>query len=250
MTTFSTLYEFNGAGLEVFKKVFEGQIEATVLNPESPDMVDQVEGTEEFTIGEYGTTKEMAESVLVAIGKADIARLVGNTGLWAWLTFVMRDQLFKKTRDGIWKIGDVHRWYPSNLNDWQQSLRHLVRMPVLLLESLDADADHLLCGHPSILPEIREQLTSHQDMCNKEFQKVARMLYYDEVRGSLKRGAGGQGPGSPRRFAQVRQQLDVTWDLEHLKPRQILEMLPTEFEKFKPKSDGVRTYCGNQETQI
>lgn len=234
MKTFSTLYEFNGAGLEMFKKVFEGQIEAAVLNPESPDMVDQVEGTKEFTIGEYRTAKDMAESVLVAIGKTDISKLVGNTGLWAWLTFVLRDQLFKKTRGGFWKMGDVHRWYPSNLNDWQQSQRHLVRMPVLLLNSLDQDADHLLCEHPSILPEIREQLTSHQDMCNKDFQKVARMLYYDDVRGTLKRGAGGKGLGSPRRLAQVRQQLDVTWDLEHLKPRQILEMLPEEFEKFNP----------------
>ena len=236
MTTFSTLHEFNSAGLEMFKQVFEGQIDGSVLNPESSDLVDQVEGTKEFTLGEYQTAKEMAESVLYAIGNADFARLVENTGIWAWLTFVMRDQLFKKTHGGIWKVGDVHRWYPSNLNDWQQGQRHLIRMPVLLLKSLDKDADHLLCSRPSILPDIREQLTSHQDMCNKKFQKVARVLYFDEVRGSLKRGAGGNGPGSPRRLAQVRQQLDVTWDLEHLNPQQILEMLPSEFEQFKPHS--------------
>lgn len=185
---------------------------------------------------EYETARDMAQSVLAAIGDMSLALLLENTGLWAWLTFVMRDRLFKKSADGIWKVGEVHRWYPSSPNDWQKGQRHLVRMPVLLLDTLGKQADHLLCGHPSVLPEIREQLTSQQDMFNEEFQQVARTLYYDEVNGSLKRGAGGKGAGSPRRLAKIRQQLDVTWDLEHLEPSRVIEMLPSEFERFKPQT--------------
>ncbi len=178
----------------------------------------------------------MANDVLISIGTANLSKLLERTGVWAWLTFVMRDQLFKKTIDGKWKVGEVHRWYPSSPNDWQKGQRHLVRMPVLLLHSLEQCADHLLCSHPSVLPEIREQLTSQQDMFNKSFQEVARTLYFDEARQSLKRGAGGKGAGSPRRLAKVRQQLDVTWDLDHLNPNEIIEMLPAEFARFIPKT--------------
>lgn len=216
--------------------MFEGKLDSSAIDPNSPSLVSPVRGTGVFTPIEYETARDMAQSVLTAIGDMSLAQLIENNGLWAWLTFVMRDRLFKKSSDGTWKVGEVHRWYPSSPNDWQKGQRHLVRMPVLLLDELGKQADHLLCGHPSVLPEIREQLTSQQDMFNEEFQQVARTLYYDEVNGSLKRGAGGKGAGSPRRLAKIRQQLDVTWDLEHLEPSRIIEMLPSEFERFKPQT--------------
>lgn len=216
--------------------MFEGKLDSSAIDPNSPSLVSPVRGTGVFTPIEYETARDMAQCVLTAIGDMSLALLIENTGLWAWLTFVMRDRLFKKSSDGTWKVGEVHRWYPSSPNDWQKGQRHLVRMPVLLLDELGKQADHLLCGHPSVLPEIREQLTSQQDMFNEEFQQVARTLYYDEVNGSLKRGAGGKGAGSPRRLAKIRQQLDVTWDLEHLEPSRIIEMLPSEFERFKPQT--------------
>lgn len=230
------MHEFNYTGLDAFKKVFEGRINASAIDPTTSVLVSKVDGTNSFTVSEHDTAKEMANDVLISIGTANLSKLLERTGVWAWLTFVMRDQLFKKTIDGKWKVGEVHRWYPSSPNDWQKGQRHLVRMPVLLLHSLEQCADHLLCSHPSVLPEIREQLTSQQDMFNKSFQEVARTLYFDEARQSLKRGAGGKGAGSPRRLAKVRQQLDVTWDLDHLNPNEIIEMLPAEFARFIPKT--------------
>ena len=107
-------------------------------------------------------------------------------------------------------------------------------MPVVLLGNLGSAADHLLCGSPGKLPEIREQLTSQQDMFSAEFQKAARALYYDETTQGLKRGSGGKGAGSPRRLAKVRQQLDVTWDLFDLDAARIVQLLPKEFERFRP----------------
>jgi len=99
----------------------------------------------------------------------------------AWLTFVLRNQLFKKDQSGRLKVREYWRWYPSAPGDWQKGQRHLVRMPVLLLRELGDDADHLLNTHPSILPEIREQLTSQNAMFNQEFQ-VWRKLYISILR--------------------------------------------------------------------
>ena len=232
MTVYAELQEFNCTGLDVFKSVFQGKSDESSLDPTDPRLVLRVDGTCEFTPSDYASTKEMAQSVLTAIGTVNLSKLLSRTGLWAWLTFVMRNQLFSKTIDGKWRVGEMHRWYPSDPNDWRKGQRHLVRMPVLLLHLLNDDANHLLCSKPSVLPDIREQLTSQQDMFNRPFQKVARTLYFDEVKGTLRRGAGGKGAGSPRRLAKVRQQLDVTWDLEDIEPRRIIGMLPTEFARF------------------
>ena len=235
MSTYPSLYEFNAAGLDAFEKVFTGQINDSAIDPVDSTLASQVQGTKPFAPAEFSTAKAMAQAVLASIGTANLFDLLPNTGLWAWLTFVMRDQVFKREGDGTWKVGEVHRWYPSNPNDWQKGQRHLVRMPVLLLKSLGGTADHLLCSAPSVLPEIREQLTSQQDMFNPSFQQVARELYFNDAAGTLKRGAGGKSGGTPRRLAKVRQQLDVTWDLEDLDPAKIIETLPAEFSRFKSK---------------
>jgi len=62
---------------------------------------------------------------------------------------------------------------------------------------------------------------------------VAKTLYFDPSTGKLKRGAGGKGGGRPRRLAKVRQQFDVTWEIEELGHDRILALLPSEFERFK-----------------
>ncbi|MDN5861512.1 MAG: hypothetical protein L0H84_23160, partial [Pseudonocardia sp.] len=83
---------------------------------------------------------------LTALGPISLFEVLPSTGLWSWLTFVLRAQLFKRDAAGQLKVGELHRWYPSDPNDWQKGQRHLVRMPVLLLHSLGENADHLLCA--------------------------------------------------------------------------------------------------------
>lgn len=233
MDGFDSLCAFTKPGMDMYRQIMRGDAPEEILDLSDSYHVTQVDGTGRFSPTEYGTAKEMAEAILESIGDIHLPDLLPQEGLWAWLTFILRDHLFRRDSSGKRKLGEIHRWDPSDLNDWQKGQRHLVRMPVHLLSFFGHDADHLLCGHPSILPDIREQLTSQQDMFSKTFQHVARSLYFDNVSGKLKRGAGGKGPGSPRRLAKVRQQLDVTWELEDLDHAKILEMLPAEFERFK-----------------
>lgn len=229
----NSLYEFTEQGMEMFRQVMPGAIPEGSLDLSDPDLVVSIDGTGQFSPTEYATAKEMAQAILRSVGNRKLPDLLPMNGLWAWLTFVLRENLFKCDNRGKRKLREVYRWDPSDLNDWQKGQRHLVRMPVLILGSFGNDADHLICGHPSILSDIREQLTSQQDMFSQTFQRVARSLYFDDAKGKLKRGAGGKGAGSPRRLAKVRQQLDVTWELEDLEHDRIIGMLPDEFEKYK-----------------
>lgn len=230
---YDRLYQFTELGLHTFERVFLGQLSEAELADTRPAIVVPVPDSGSLEVRPFETSKQMARAVLEALPGSDVYGLLANAGLWAWLTYVMRDQLFAIGPDGRRQVKELHRWYPSDPNDWRKGQRHLVRMPVLLLASLMDDADHLLCSRPALLPEIREQLTSQQDMFNPTFQRVARTLYFDDRSGTLKRGAGGKGGGTPRRLAVVRKQLDVTWELDQLDFSQVMEKLPREFDRFR-----------------
>ena len=204
------------------------------LDVGNSDLAVPVAGTKPFSPASFKTAKEMAAAICDSLGALDAQESAGRTGLWAWLYFVLIDVLSPRKLNGERKILEYVRWYPSSPNDYQKAQRHLVRMPVLLYNSLGLDADHLVCGKPWIGPELREQLTSQQDMFSANFQRACRTLYFDDNSASLKKGiAGKDSAGSTRRMAQVRKQLDVTWDMTDLAAEKILHLLPPEFDGFK-----------------
>lgn len=233
MTSYPGVYEFNPQGLHAFKRVFEGSLPEAAIKPTDAQFTARVAGTKSLSDEPVETSKELAQRVLNALGPA-WQELLSRPGIWAWLTFVLRDIVLPKDAQGKRKLGEVHRWYPSDANDYQKAQRHLVRMPVVLLGNLGDAADHLLCGAPSVPGDVREQLTAQQDMFSREFQQMARTLYYDTANQKLKRGSAGKGGGSARRLGAVRKQLDVTWNLFDLDAAHIVQLLPKEFDRFKP----------------
>jgi len=234
MNIYPSLFELTAEGLLVFKRIFLNELPETALYPTDPQHALPIAGTKPFGVQNFSTAREMASTICTSFGQLQPQEYTDNTGVWAWLTFVMIDVLFPKS-DGIRKFGDVHRWYPAPPNDYQKAQRHLVRMSVQLFAAFGDDADHLICGKPGVGPEIREQLTSQQDMFSANFQRVCRALYFDDAKGGLKKGVGSRvGPAVPRRLAAVRKQLDVTWDMTDLSDKKILALLPNEFDRFKP----------------
>ena len=233
MVKYESCGVFTQKGLAKFKKVLFGEEPDTVVDLEDMSIATPISDTKELIIEECASAKDLAQAIVESLKPMCIHRLLGNTGLWCWLTFVFRHQLFVLDDVGHWRAGEIHRWYASHPGDWRKGQRHMVRMSVQLLATFGTDADHLLCSKPSVLPEIREQLTSQQDMFDPSFQRLARTLYFDNARGKLKAGAGGKGPGSPRRLAQVRRQFDMTWDLAELDLDAVMKMLPSEFDRFK-----------------
>lgn len=233
MTSYRCVFEFTPKGLAAFRRAFLGELVEDAFSPTDEQFAIPVPGTKSIADDPAETAKELAGRIIHSLdGKWD--QLLFNEGMWAWLTFVLRDTLFPKDPQGIRKVGELWRWYPSDPSDYQKAQRHLVRMPVVLLGSFGDKADHLLCGKPQILPDVREQLLGQQDMLTSNFQAAARLLYYNEDTGTVKRGAGGKGRGSPRRLRDLRKQLDVTWNIFDLEDEEILALLPKEFDRFRP----------------
>lgn len=233
MVTLPTLYSLTSEGLLRFELFMRNEGPSTGLVHPTAELGVPIAGLGPLEIREFSSAREMAAAVVAAFGERDPQEFAGDTGLWSWLTVILADQVFP-IKGGARQPREFYRWFPAPPNDWQKAQRHLVRMPVLLFSSFDSDADHLLCGKPSVGPDIREQLTSQQDMFSRNFQHACRKLYFDEATGSVKKGTGSRdGPGTPRRLATVRKQLDVTWDMTDLTAERILELLPEEFDVFR-----------------
>lgn len=239
MNTYNQLYQFNESGLDAFQKVFKGELAESMIDPCDQLLVSTVEGTGSIAVKNCETAKEMAQIVLDSLCDVKVSNHVSNAGLWTWLTFVFRDVLFRRDSRGLLIAGETRRWLPSKPSDYRDAARHLVRMPVFLLDQFGDDADHMLCGPPNEVPKIRYELSRSQGMLNVVFQSVARMLYYDDEFNKLKSGTAGIGsPGTAYRLAQVFKQFDVTYEIEDMEPDEFMDILPAEFNRFKPSNDG------------
>ena len=156
-----------------------------------------------------------------------------DVGTWTWLSAFYFAQLCPQGSSP----GDRPRWVPA-MDNYRQYYRHLLAGPYLVYRA-HSDNPHramaLLANPPHQPGDIAEQLASRQELVtNPSVMEVATRLYINTANNSPKRGAAGRGPGSARRLAAVLNQLDLTWDLYGLDPDKLLDLLPEEFDQFKP----------------
>jgi hypothetical protein len=115
--------------------------------------------------------------------------------------------------------------------------RHLVRGAWYLVRTHGAEARYLLgstrTDDPAPLSrqsDLLDQLAARQFVIsNPTLIAAARRLYTDPRTGRPKRGAGGQGKGSPRRLALIANQLALTYDIHKMSVDQFMKILPREF---------------------
>lgn len=155
-------------------------------------------------------------------------------GEWSWLALQLFDLLCPAT-NGRRKVREDAR-YLLLPEDFRKAHRHLLAGPFLLYM---AHQDHphsikgLLATRPDAPGEVYEQLASRKFLItSRAVVTVATELYLNESTGGLKRGAGGDGAGTPRRLGDVLQQFDKTYDLQAMMPGHLLELLPKEFGRF------------------
>jgi hypothetical protein len=231
---YSSLFELTAEGMKLFERIMLHGADEQALDLTNKLYAVPVPRTKEFAVEKFETAKQMAKAISDSFGELKPQEFAARAGVWCWLYFVLIDVLSPRKKDGSRKRLEYSRWFPAPPNDYKKAQRNLVRMPTILYAALGEDADHLLCGPPHIGSDIREQLTSQQDMFSAGFQRACKALYFDSSKGKLKSGhASKDKGGTVRRMPQVREQLDVTWDMTDLNADRILQLLPTEFDQFK-----------------
>ena len=233
---YESLYRFTPAGETRYRSVMSGGFPNSRLDPTSEEFAIPIPGTKPFRVRRFHTSKEMAQAIIGSFEQGYSPNMYDWNDMWNWLSFVLREQIFKHDDKGAIKKMHEARWFAGGINGGVKPFRHAVRMSVLLYNSFGDDADHLLASSPDKHTDILEQFTHHANVLQPVLQKVARKLYFDDTCGMLKKNTGSRGPGSPRRFVIVVKQLDITHDLSDVGFERMLEMLPREFDPFLSSS--------------
>jgi hypothetical protein len=166
--------------------------------------------------------------------RMDTATLRTDAGFWCWLSLFWFEAMCPVVRDR-WNPGDRFRWI-ADLENPRKTARHLLAGPFQIFRAHRDDplrALALLCGTPSQPGQLVPLIASRPSLvtCNAVVGAATR-LYYDAANGRNRPGLSTRRPGSPRRFADVLSQLDLTWDLHSLSVEQLLTLLPPEFDQF------------------
>ena len=172
------------------------------------------------------------DSKLTDTGLKTIER---DVALWAWLALFWFEQLSPLEKDGTRKPGERARFIAA-VEDYRKYYRHLLAGPYSIYRAHRDEPSRVLAvlaGPVNQPGDIAEQLASRQEIVtNKAAMALATRLYIDAATQRPKRGSAGRGPGSARRFADVLNQFDLTWDLYAMQMQAMLTMMPKEFNRF------------------
>ncbi len=155
-------------------------------------------------------------------------------GTWSW--FALRSLGVLSVEGDSKRIVKEDARYLLQERDYRKAYRHLLAGPFLLFSAHSNDPTAvrgLLATRLDAPGEVYEQLASRKFLItSRGVVRLATTMYFDESNERLRRGAGGSGAGSPRRFSEVLQQLDLTYDLQDISNERLAVLLPREFARF------------------
>ena len=235
------LRRFNKKGIQRFEEILESfrqgsSVEAPLDIIYSDETSERVLPSTKFDVPIFDSRLELARFVDKLLVTARIQGHMDDIGLWSWLAAVFIDSTCPKNNRGIRKPGKSYRHIPSS--NWRDFYRHLIRGPVrivrLFKDNLDAAAI-VLCQKPQSPGDFVEQLASRQErITNPAIIETANRLYFDRNTEKPKQGASPnwRKPGTLRRFGDVLDQLDLTYDLYSMSADDLAGLLPNEFTAY------------------
>lgn len=242
------IYKFTNAGTKEFSNlvldppadIFR-QISVLLSSPELVTLV-----ASNVSVPDYPNSRfELGGSLHKALSNVSEAQ-INDANLWNWLAARFFNNLISSA-EMLREVGRSDRWVLSDTSRY--AYRHLIASPYFAYRAHASNPEKamsILCQdvlHPG---ELVEQLQSTPDIGYSVCAHVATELYFDKSKKEIKRGAGGKGPGSARRLsAAYLNQIRVNLDIRGMTAQAILDILPSEFDKFKnsenidePSSEG------------
>ena len=233
------LRSFNEEGVERFRAAIQAvrdgggieRIHALVTdNRFSSPVSPEIDIDDSF----FETAAETAEYLTEKLKPLPYGTILSDCGMWSWLAAFYFDCLCPLQDSRRVPRADDH--YIPAQHAWRY-YRLLLLGPVGIYLTHGEHARILLAKPAHVHGDLAEQFTSRQDFAqNRGLVAVLDLLYWDVSKGRLKTGSrpNQPKPGTLRRFIAVAQQLDLTYDLQSMSGEQILELLPDEFDRFRP----------------
>ncbi len=194
------------------------------------DLSAQVEGDTH----EFGSRWSVGEYLVKQLAALPAAEVENNRGLWTWLSLLYFDQVCPAP---LRKPGQDYRHVPDFT--FRHRYRHLLYGPYAVYRRHRTHAILVLYGPLHKEQGLYHEITSRIDLiASQGVIDALNVLYLDRKKAGPKRGAQAAAthPGTVRRFVHMLQQLDVTYDLYGMSGKEILDLLPAEFDSWREGS--------------
>ena len=182
--------------------------------------------------GGFKSRFEMGQHLVEVLSKLDRSSFISDRGFWDWLALLWFDDLCPVKADGTRNKPSATPNYVMS-EDYKRRYRHAIFMTWQLVDMHGDNVEFMLFKEPWVRGELTEQFMARQYYvsCNGVIG-AAKLLYWDEGLGKLKKGAGSKSFGSSRRLVAWLQQIEVTYDLFSINAEQLIDLIPNEFKRF------------------
>ena len=168
------------------------------------------------------------------------ARIIDDLNLWSWLGMFYFYEVVRKDSDNSPRLGrdpDIAYVVSHNDPEWQK-YRHRLRLAYEIYARHGESAWLMLDEPVNSLSDFTDRLAGSPERFRAVgIVKLAHLLYTDTKTRQIKPGVFGRtatASGSLRRLMEVLNQLYMTYDVYGMSAEQLLPLLPSEFDRFKP----------------
>ena len=228
----------NEFGLEIFREYLDNLRNG--LNEPPPlkilndkDTSVSIDDGPEIEQKKFANRRDVAVYLKETLEDFSFTELESNIGLWSWLDLFFFDQTCPVNPEGKRNPKADYRHILS-LN-FRHKYRHLLFGPYRIYVAHTNSAFSLLCGDITKPGDFNEQVGSRiEKVSNGGIIQILDLLYYDREKDKVKRGASDRKKkGNLRRFIDVTDQFDVTYDLFSMTTENISKLLPEEFDEWR-----------------
>jgi len=235
-----TLRAFNDLGISRFRYFLEqlrinGNLSVPFEYLEDTALTTSVDGFAEVDSNVIFSSRLDAGKYFSDVLKEINENEVENIGVWAWLSLFFFDQVCPKNAKGFMNPGQDYRYIPAK-GFGKGAHRHLLKIPFIIYKLHGDNAKVLLVSKITKPGNINEEIVSRQKLItNPSIVSVLNELYYDKNENKVKKGIDDKKKiltkkGSLRRFVQIINQLELTYDIYSLTFDGLLDLLPEEFD--------------------
>jgi hypothetical protein len=242
--------KLNDAGTQAFLQ-YVGEVRlGSIAPPPHHLLIDPatslpIPGSAEVEKRDFASREDAAQYLLSALATVPQDELDHSPPIWNWLSLFFFDQLCPPLVNGHRKVKKAYSYLlpaVSHPEHFRIYYRHLLAGAFRIKRQHPASGKVLLAGALQKFDDFNEQIASRQDLVsNGAVVGALDVLYYDSTTKRPKRGAGSnkRKPGTLRRFVDVLQQFEMTYDLHSLTTDQLLDLLPKEFDRWMPRTGEV-----------
>lgn len=226
---------FNSEGNEAFASFVNSLKSDPTKEPPlyllaDPKVTVSLPGKPRITQGSVATKMELAQRIHLAIQNLAVDELSKQTqeGMWNWLSLFFFDSI----TDGRREFGEVHRFVLSR--NWNRRSRHLIESSYNAYRIHGEFASVILENKPWKGGEVFNNLAGTQEYwVNQSLFRIVHSLYWDSQNKMPKKGiTPREKPGTIRRLISFLNQLNRTYDLFALSPKEFQMLIPKEFERW------------------